>query len=146
MANTREGRIINPPIRFRNDLDLINFDHASSYLPTNVGSSKLPGSARPVFETIFQSTDLCPSRQMSNLRKRGRHCASCCLFYHLACARLKKAESSSLRTWLYNSVYSIKMPPSHPHSRQQHLLCTNTCRTSSLTPPGAWTTLTSSRI
>ena len=66
----------------------------------NNGSSTLPGSARPVSETYFQSTDVYPSCQTSNHHKSGRYCASCGLFYNLAFARLKKTESSVLRTWL----------------------------------------------
>ena len=47
-----------------------------------------------------------------------------------------------------NTVYSMKIPASLPHSRQQHLLCTNISRTSrmfGLTPPGVWTMLTTSK-
>ena len=89
--------ISNPSIRFRNDHDQIHYDQASITLPANDGSSSLP---RPVSETISQSTDVCPSCQMSKIRKRGRHAASCGLFYHNACARLKKVESSGLCTWI----------------------------------------------
>ena len=96
LANTRDRRSIIPPIRFRYDLDPIDRDQS----PVKNGSLTLPGSARPVSETYFQSTDVCLSCQTSNHRKSGRYCASCGLFYHLACARLKKAETSGLRTWL----------------------------------------------
>ena len=100
MANTRDRRSIIPPIRFRYDLDPIERDQSPCHPPVSNGSSILPGSARPVTVTYFQSTDVCPSCQTSNHRKSGRYCASCGLFYHLACARLKKAESSGLRKWL----------------------------------------------
>ena len=93
----------------------------------NNGSSTLPGSARPDSETYFQSTDVCPC-QTSNHRKSGRYCASCGLFYHLACARLKKAESSGLRTWLcqrrlFPEHATLSSPqPSTAPSMNQHLL------------------------
>ena len=92
------------------------------------GSSTLPGSANPVSETYFQSTDLCPSCQTSNHRKSGRYCASCDLFYHLACARLKKVESSGLRTWLcqrclFPDHATLSSPrPSTAPSMNRHLL------------------------
>ena len=100
MASTRDRRIINPPIRFRYDLYPIDRDQSPCPSPVNNGSSTLTGSTRPVSETYFQSTDVCPSCQTSNHRKSGCYCASCCLSYHLDCAHLKKAESSSIRTWL----------------------------------------------
>ena len=100
MANTRDRRVINPPIHFRYDLDPIDRDQSSCHPPLNNGFSTLPGSARPVSVTYFQSTDLCPFCQTSNHRNSGRYCASCGIFYHLACARLKKAECSGFRTWL----------------------------------------------
>ena len=100
MANTRDRHFINPPIRFRCDLVPIDKDQSTCHPPVNNGSSTLLGSARPVSQTYFQSTDVCPSCQTSNHSKSGRYCASCGIFYHLACARLKKAESSGLRTWL----------------------------------------------
>ena len=84
-------------------------------------------SARPVSETNFQSTDVCPC-QTSNHRKKGRYCASCGIFYHLACARLKKAESSGLRTWLCqrcllpeHATLSSPQPSTAP-SMNKHLL------------------------
>ena len=100
MANTRDRLFINPPNRFRCDLDPIDRDQSTCHPPVNNGSSTLLGSARPVSETYFQSTDVCPSCQTSNHSKSGRYCASCGIFYHLACPRLQKAESSGLRTWL----------------------------------------------
>ena len=98
MANTSDRRIINPPIRFRYGLDPIDRDQSPCCPPVNNGSSTLPGSTRPISETYFQSTDVCPSCQTSNHCKSGRYCASCGIFYYLACTRLKKAESSGLRT------------------------------------------------
>ena len=64
----------------------------------------------------------------SNHRKSGRHCASCGLFYHLVCARLKKTESSSLRSWLYQRCLfpehaTLSSPqPSTTLSMNKHLL------------------------
>ena len=127
MANTRDRRSIIPPIRFRYDLDPIDRDQSPCHPPVNNGSSTLPGSARPVSETYFQSTDVCPC-QTSNHRRSGRYCASCGLFYHLACARLKKAESSGLRTWLcqrclFPEHATLSSPqPSTAPSMNQHLL------------------------
>ena len=73
-------------------------------------------------------TDECPSCQTSNHRKSGRYCASCGLFYHLACARVKKAESSGLRTWICqrclfpeHATLSTQQPSTAP-SMNQHLL------------------------
>ena len=127
MANTRDRRSIIPPIRFRYDLDRIDRDQSPCHPPVSNGSSILPGSARPVTETYFQSTDVCPSCQTSNHRKSGRYCASCGLFYHLACARLKKAESSGLRKWLCqrclfpeHATLSSSQPSTAP-SMNQHL-------------------------
>ena len=128
MANTRDRRIINPPIRFRYDLDPIDRDQSPCPPPVNNGFSTLPGSARPVSETYLQSTDVCPSCQTSNNSKSGRYCASCGLSYHLACVRLKKAESSGLRTWLcqrclfpeHAAIYSPQ--PSTAPSMNKHLL------------------------
>ena len=128
MANTRDRRSIIPPIRFRYDLDPIDGDQSPCHPPVNNGSSTLPGSAQPVSETYFQSTDVCPSCQTSNHRKSGRYCASCGLFYHLACVRLKKAESSGLRTWLcqrclFPEHATLSSPqPSTAPSMNQHLL------------------------
>ena len=118
---------MNPPIRFRYDLDPIDRDQSPCPPPVNNGSSTLPGSARPVSETFFQSIDVCPSCQTSYHRKSCRYCASCGLFYHIACARLKKAESSSLRTWLcQRSLFSehatLSSPqPSTAPSLNRHL-------------------------
>ena len=128
MANTRDRRSIILPIRFRYDLDPIDRDQSPCHRPVNNGSSTLPGSARPVSETYFQSTDVCPSCQTSNHRRSGRYCASCGLFYHLACARLKKAESSGLRTWLcqrclFPEHATLSSPQSSTApSTNQHLL------------------------
>ena len=128
MANTRDRHIINPPIRFRYDLDPIDRGQSPCHPPVSNGSSILPGSARPITETYFQSTDVCPSCQTSNHRKSGRYCVSCGLFYHLACARLKKAESSGLRTWpcqrcLFSEHATLSSPqPSTAPSMNQHLL------------------------
>ena len=128
MTNTRDRRSIIPPIRFRYDLDPIDRDQSPCYPPVNNGSSILTGSARPVSETYIQSTDACPSYQTSNHRKSGRHCASCGIFYHLACARLKKVESSGLRTWLCqrcifpeHATLSSPQPSTAPYMNQ-HLL------------------------
>ena len=127
MANTRDRRSIIPPIRFRYGLDPIDRDQSPCHPPVNNDSSTLTGSARPVSETYFQSTDVCPSCQTSNHRKSGRYCASCGIFYHLACARLKKAESSGLRTWLCqrclfpeHATLSSSQPSTAP-SMNQHL-------------------------
>ena len=139
MANTRDRRIINPPIRFRYDLDPIDRDQSSCPPPVNNGSSTLPGSARPDSGTCFQSTDVCPSSQTSNQRKSGRYFASCGLFYHLACARLKKAELSSLRTWLcqrclfakhatLSSPQSSKAPTMNKHLLDERQLPMNSPR------------------
>ena len=65
--------------------------------------------------------DVCPSCQTSNHRKSGRYYASCGLFYHLACARLKKAESSGLRTWLCQRCLFPEQSSTAP-SINQHLL------------------------
>ena len=100
MASTCEHRIINTPIHFCDGLDPIDSVRTASLPQTYDGSLSLPISSCPVSETISQSTDVCPSCQMTNYRKRCRHCTSCRLFYHLAGAHLKKAKSSSLRTWL----------------------------------------------
>ena len=127
MANTRDRRSIIPPIRFRYDLDPIDRDQSPCHPPVSNGSSILPGSARPVSETYFQSTDVCPSCQTSNHHKSGRYCASCGLFYHISCARLKKAESSGLRTWLcqrclFPEHATLSSPqPSTAPSMNQHL-------------------------
>ena len=63
-------------------------------------------------------------------------------FYHHACARLWKAESSIVRRWqCQRCVFPEQVTLSH--NRQRHLLCISICRTSrkpDLTPPGAWTT------
>ena len=128
MANTRDRRSIIAPIRFRYDLDPIDRDQSPCHPPVNNGSSTLPGSARPVSETYFQSTDVCPSCQTSNHRRSGRYCASCGLFHHLVCARLKKAESSGLRTWLcqrclFPEHATLSSPQSSTApSMNQHLL------------------------
>ena len=128
MANTFDRRSIIPPIRFRYDLDPIDRDQSPCHPPVSNGSSTLPGSARPVSETYFQSTDVCSSCQTSNHRKSGRYCVSCGLFYHLACTRLKKAESSGLRTWLFQRCLfpehaTLSSPrPSTAPSMNQHLL------------------------
>ena len=126
MASTRDRHSIIPPIRFRYDLDPIARDQSPCHPPVSNGSSILSGSARPVTETYFQSTDVCPC-QTSNRRKSGRYCASCGVFYHLACARLKKAESSVLRTWLCqrclfpeHATLSSSQPSTAP-SMKQHL-------------------------
>ena len=128
MAYTRDRRVINPHIRVRYYFDPIDRDQSPCHPPVNDGSSTLPGSARPVFETYFYSTDVCPSCQASNHRKSGRYCASCGIFYHLACARLKKAESSGLRTWLcqrclFPEHATLSSPqPSTAPSMNKHLL------------------------
>ena len=127
MANTRDRRSIIPPIRFRYDLDPIDRDRSPCLPPVSNGSSILPGSARPVSYTYFQSTDVCPSCQTSNHCKSGRYCASCGLFYHLACARLMKAKSSGLCTWLcqrclFPEHATLSSPqPSTAPSMNQHL-------------------------
>ena len=64
----------------------------------------------------------------SNHRKSGRYCASYGLFYHLACARLKKAETSGPRTWfcqrcLFPEHATLSSPQSSTApSMNQHLL------------------------
>ena len=47
MANTRDRRSINPPIRFRYDLDSIDRDQSPCHPPVNNGSSTLPGPLDP---------------------------------------------------------------------------------------------------
>ena len=128
MASRRDRRIINPPIRFRYDLDPIDRDQSPCHPPVNNGSSTLPGSACSVTETYCQSTDVCPSCQMLNHCKSGRYCASCGILYHLACACLKKAETSGLRTWLcqhclFPEHATLSSPqPSTAPSMNKHLL------------------------
>ena len=58
----------------------IDRDQSPCHPPANNVSSTLPGSALPVTDTYFQSTDICPSWQTSNHRKCGRYCVSCGFF------------------------------------------------------------------
>ena len=131
MANTHDRRIVNPPIRFRYDLDPIDRDPSPCPPPANDDSSTLPGSTRPVSVTYFQWTDVCPLCQTSNHRKSGRYYESCDLFYHPAClpasASRRPNPQASARGYA-NAVYSMNMQPSLPF--QQHLLLTNICRMS----------------
>ena len=143
MANTRGRRIINLPIRFRNDLDSIDSVRTPSPPLTYDCFSSLPGYARPVSETISQSTDVCPSCQMSNHRKRGRALVHHADFFIIVYATDRRRPNSQVFARGYAiAVFSQKIPPTLPHSRQQHLLWTNICRASRKS--GAWTSLTCS--
>ena len=145
MANTRERQIINPPIRFCND-----FDHIDS-----VGTPSPPPGYRDsphYLDPLAPSPRRSPNRQTYDLHVKGRVAIREVGMVHhadiLPTPATRRENPRVFERGYAIAVSAHKMPPSLPHRLQQRLLCTNICRASRKsvsTPPGEWTTLTSSR-